>query len=329
MAAAYPGCRTVIRQALETRGVPAAALDVCMASITTSTLRQYNVGLKLWWFFCDARKRSCFAASIPEVIEFLQEEFDRGASYGTLNSHRSAISLILGPEMAQDTRISRFFKGIFQLRPSRPKYMNTWDPAVVLTYLRTLDNNNISLQLLSYKLAVLLALASGQRVQTLSLIELKNIQCLDHGVNIFIEQRIKSSGPNKLQPVICLPIFTADRDICVASTLLLYIQKTKPLRATGVGNELLITFKKPHHNASSQSISRWIRKVMQNAGIDTSQFGSHSTRHASTSSVDKKGVSMDIIRSAAGWSNNSKTFAIFYKRPIHNAYSFAEAVLSS
>lgn len=325
MATTYPGCRSLIQQGLELRGTPSTAIDVCLASITSSTIKQYDSGLKLWYQFCQSRNESCLTASTPAVLEFLQEQYNRGASYSTLNSYRSAVAQILGPSLANDFRMKRFFKGVFHLRPNLPKYENTWDPLLVLNYLRGQINDNISLERISYKLAMLLALASAQRVQTLSLIELDDIKLSSQGVQIFIRNRIKTSGLNKVQPIISLPFYTNDKILCVATTLLFYIDTTKSIRNSAC-NKLLLTFKKPYHNASSQTISRWIRKVMFEAGIDSSEYASHSTRHASTSLADRKGVSIDIIRSAAGWTEHSKTFATFYKRPVCDSYAYARAI---
>lgn len=297
-----------------------------MASITASTIRQYDSGLRRWFRFCQSRNQDCLSASAAIVLDFLQEQFNRGMSYGSLNSYRSAIAQILGPSIAEDFRMRRFFKGVFHLRPNGPKYENTWDPLVVLNHLKSLSNDNISLEQISYKLAMLLALSSGQRVQTLSLIELEDIKSSPQGVQIFIHNRIKTSRVNRTQPVISLPFYINNESICVATTLLLYINMTKGLR-NSVCNRLLITLKKPYRNASSQTISQWIRRVMSRAGVDTTVFASHSTRHASTSLAGRKGIPWDIIRSAAGWSKDSKSFATFYNRPVRDPYSFARAIL--
>lgn len=329
MASAYPGCRALVEEALQLGGVPESAFEVCLASITPSTLKQYNSGLRLWWQFCNDNKINVFSLSIPNILEFFMELYRKGMSYGSLNSCRSAIAQLLGPTIAQDNRIKRFFRGVLYLRPSKPKYENTWDPSGVLNFLRNMNNYNISLEKLSCKLAMLLALSTGQRVQTLSLIEVCNIRTHSEGVEIKVPKRVKTSGLNRHQPILSLPFYPSDPNICVASTLLFYVEKTSSYRHSNVCNNLFITFKKPFHNASSQSISRWIRKVMSESGIDTSIFTPHSTRHASTSKAYSKGISCDIIRSAAGWSNNSKSFAMFYNRPIRDSSSFATSVLES
>lgn len=327
MERSYPGCRDLIIRALRVGGVPETSLDICAASITNSTLRQYNVGLKLWWQFCSDRHMDVFNATVPLLLEFLTFQFNRGASYGSLNSYRSAISQIVTPDIAQDFRVKRFFKGVYSLRPSSAKYNLTWDPEIVLKFIRELPESMI-LEDLTLKLAVLLALATGQRVQTLASIELHNIIKNSNGIIIKVSKRLKTSGPNKLQPVLQLPYFHQDNKICVATTLIEYLEKTKHLRNQSTNN-LFITHKKPHHNASVQTIGRWIKTMLSKSGVDTSIFSPHSTRHASTSSAAAKGVCLDTIRIAAGWTEKSKTFANFYQRPIIKDCNFAKTVLNS
>lgn len=160
----YPGGRDLIRQALEIRGVPNPSIGICLASISNATIRQYNSGLKLWWEYCKANKIKVFSASIENILEFLTLSFQKGASYGTLNSYRSAIAQISNTELGNEYRLKRFFKGASNLRPNKPKYSTTWDPTIVLNYIRSFPNN-LSLKQITYKLAALLALTTGQRVQ--------------------------------------------------------------------------------------------------------------------------------------------------------------------
>lgn len=324
MARPFPGCREVIREALLQRNVPRDSLDICLLSITPLTLKQYNSGLRLWWEFCVKENINPFKITAPNVLEFLTLQFKNGATHGTLNTYRSAIAQIAGPELGQDFRLKRFFKGVFGLRRPLPRYENTWDPGIVINYVRTLDNNTISLELLTQKLASLIALATGQRIQTLSLIEINNILVRDDKIEIKIAQRIKTSGINKSQPFLVLPFLNSDTNVCVAKTLLQYLQKTKDFR--GSCKFLFITYKKPFHKATSQTIGRWIKNILNKSGVDTNQFKAQSTRHAATSAAARKGVCFDTIRLAAGWSENSKTFAKFYNRPLVCNKKFANSI---
>ena len=64
-------------------------------------------------------------------------------------------------------------------------------------------------------------------------------------------------------------------------------------------------------------ISRWLKEVLRLSGIDTSVFGGHSTRGASTSCLARRGASMVQILSAGDWTNLG-TFQRFYDRTMAN-----------
>lgn len=80
--------------------------------------------------------------------------------------------------------------------------------------------------MLSLKLVTLLALSTGQRVQTISLILLENIKINDEGIEIKITDRIKTSRRGACQPLLTLPFFPEILKLCVASTLLCYLNRT-------------------------------------------------------------------------------------------------------
>lgn len=101
------------------------------------------------------------------ILSFLTKRFKEGASYGTLNSTKSTISLISLRNISSDTVISRFFKGIFKQRPTRPKYSSIWDTTPVLNYLEKIyPLNQFKPKEVAEKTATLLALATAHRLQT-------------------------------------------------------------------------------------------------------------------------------------------------------------------
>lgn len=188
-----------------------------------------------------------------------------------------------------------------------------------------MSNDTLNLELLTKKLCVLLALATAQRVQTFAKIEIANISIGKEAIEIRVDKRIKTSNKNRFQPLLFLPFYNADRNICPATTLVSYLDRTKEIR--GETTSLLITFKKPYHSASAQTISRWLKCTLNMCGLNTNQFTAHSTRHAATSAAARKGVSIDRIRLAAGWTEKSSTFANIYKRPLVPQNNFAKTVL--
>lgn len=300
-----------------------------LASLSKNTVKQYDVCFKKWWNFCKVNSINVFSASVPNVIYFLTQLYNKGCQYGTLNSYRSALSLIIGSFISKDDRMQRFFKGVFRLRPQLPKYTSTWDTNCVLDYLNSWHpNESISLDQLSKKTITLLALTTAHRIQTLSKINIKNIKISSQCICIQIPDIIKTSRPGSMQPVLYLPFFPHKPTICPAKTLSAYLDQTSSLRKS---NHLFVSTKKPHKLVGSQTLSRWVKTTLGLCGIDTTVFSAHSTRHASTSHAHSVGVSVDAIRNTAGWSGNSLVFGKFYKRPIlyNSNMSLARSIIDN
>ena len=263
------------------------------------------------------------------MLSFLTLWYEKGLSYSSLNTFRSAVSILSVDKIGEDLMISRFFKGLDKLRPARPKYAFIWDVSIVLSHLRNLHPlEDLSYQDLSEKAIILLALSTGHRAQTLASIKLPNIKCTSNGIEIRIPDRIKTSAHGRFQPLLVLPKYNADVRICTATVVIRYLDVTKAIRNNA--DKLFLAIKSPHKPVDSQTVSRWIKSVLCKSGIDTSIFSAHSVRHASTSTAFKKGISIDVIRRTAGWTSGSKTFATFYNRPVQlNDECFALAVLDS
>lgn len=298
-----------------------------MSSLSQNTLRQYNGTYKLWWQFCSTNKSDPYKSTLTPILIFLTEQFNKGAAYGSLNSHRSALSLLIGSNITHDERVKRLLKGAYKLRPATPKYSFTWDPQIVLNFIAEwVPNKDLSIEKITKKLVVLLALCTAHRAQTLSLIKLDNVKIGPMGVQIGISDVIKTSAAGREQPVLFLPYFHENKAICPATAIEDYINMTNNIRSMTTNN-LILTYKRPHKPATSQSISRWIKQVLSASGVNVSTFSAHSTRHAATSTASASGVSLDIIRKTAGWTNKSQSFAKFYHRQILNNDSFAKSVL--
>ena len=272
---------------------------------------------------------------VTDVLEFLQELYARGLGYSCLNTARSALSSFIvldgNVTVGNHPLVQRFLKGVFQTRPAFPRYTSTWDTSIVLTYLKTLHPpKEISLQNLTHKLVMLCALVTGQRCQTLHLMNLGQVHRNPDTSYIFwIDQIVKQSAPGREQPVLFIPRFVADSKLCVATVLDEYIDRTSSLR--GEEQQLFISYTKPHHGVSKDTISRWIRTVMQKAGVGTTVFKPHSTRAASTSKARSCNVSLPAIMKAASWSSDC-VFNIFYNKPVQPqnlSDSFRHAILSA
>lgn len=301
-----------------------------LASLSDNSIKQYDSCLKKWYHFCTLNNVDLFGTSISQIITFLTQLYEAGAQYGTLNSCRSALSLILGSHLGNDERIKRFFKGVYRMRPPLPKYNQTWNTSTVLDKLASwYPNNELNLDKLTRKLVTLLALVTAHRAQTLAKILVNNIELHTDKVIIKIPDLIKTSRLGASQPLLILPYFQEKPEICPVKTLCVYLDRTKLLRCSH--QSLFVGLKKPHKSVTSQTISRWIRLTLGECGIDVTLFTAHSTRHAATSKAHSLGVNLNLIRKTAGWSGSSIIFAKFYNKFITetNDSSFAMSIISN
>lgn len=295
-------------------------MTTILCSIAPTTLVQYDSSFKRWWNFCNKHGFSPFSVDISIILQFFQNLLEEtNCKFGTFNSHKAALAMILPDGALEHQVLKRFFKGIFRSRPPNPKYESTWNPHTVLSYLESISTDE--LKNLSLKLVTLLLLSTGQRIQTISLIEMDNIKEDEMGIKIFIPKLIKTSAPNRPQPRLVLPFMKENIKLCVAKTLKDYIARTREFRSNNC-SQLFISFRRPFGAVSKQTLSRWVKCVLKNAGIDVSMYKAHSTRHASTSLAFAKGLSIDIIRKTAGWTPSSATFARFYNRPMDQSGEF-------
>ena len=139
-----------------------------------------------------------------------------------------------------------------------------WDTSIVITYLRDLPPvQEISLKTLTLKLAMLCALVTGQRCQS---IHLMNWEQLFMGT---ISSRNNTAG-------IDYTYFSRrTKAVCIHLFMWEYIKRTKPHR--GGETRLFISYIKPHKWVSKDTIARWVKIVMQQAGLEERLFKPHST----------------------------------------------------
>lgn len=295
-----------------------------MESLSDSTIKQYSSALKKWDQFCTENSIDFLDTTPKNVMKLLSDRYLNGESYGSLNSERSALSLISKNKVGEHLDVTRYMKGVSKSRPEKPKYQSTWDISIVLNYLEDLDV--LSLENLTLKTVMLIALSTAQRAQTITKIKVNEIKEVPNGVEIRNPDCVKTSGPSKYQPFLQLPKFVTKPKLCVASTVLRYKEVTEPLRNNI--SQLFISYKKPIQAVCTPTISRWLKKCLARSGVDVSQFSAHSTRHASTSAASIQGIDIDTIRRTAGWSKRSKVFAKFYNRKIDKSgYDFTNCIL--
>ena len=172
----------------------------------------------------------------------------------------------------------------------------------------------MDLKSLTHKLVMLIVLVSAQRTQSIHLLDLHFMKLSTDAVEFVIPGHIKQSRPGyRVQPVL-LKAYPIDRRLCVVTHLNEDIERTKSLRS--VESRLFISYVNPHKGVCKDTISRWIRTIMTEAGIDINVFNPDSTRSAATSKALQSCVPIQDILKQAGWSNQ-RTFDRFYNKPVN------------
>ena len=292
--------------------------DVILSSWKDGTKIQYDTYLRQWDTYCKSRLKHPLNADYAIAIQFLNELRKKGLSFSAVNTARSALSSIILPDkngcdFGSNKLVSRFMKGVFNSRPSLPRYAAIWDPDIVLNFLsRMAPRKRLTLKGLTMKTAMLLALLTAQRVQTLHLIQVDRISFTSDYVQIVINEQVKTTRPNwHLEPMI-FHKFDVCKSLCIVRYLKTYISKTKRLR--GDEKQLFLSYNRPHKPIVKATISRWLRDILQRAGIDVSVYKAHSTRAASSSKAAAQYFPIEKILKSGGWSSGN-TFSKHYHLP--------------
>ena len=285
------------------------------------TQKQYKTYLEKWQLYCHSTGHDPLSAPVNIGINFLAELAD-SVGYSAVNTARSAISSLIitqnGSTFGKHPLVKRLLKGVFEAKPSLPKYGKIWDLNTLLSYLQQLpDYDRISLRQLSGKLASLLAVLTGQRCQTIHALAVgeADMHLQDDKCIFFVRQLLKHSRPGTHLKPITLRGFPEDPKLCALTCLRAYLAVTATLRHGT--KALFISSQKPHRAVSKDTVSRWIRDTLTAAGIDTTVYGAHSTRAASTSAAARHGLPADVILESAGWSSDN-TFQKFYNLQLEN-----------
>ena len=226
--------------------------------------------------------------------------------------------------------VSRVLKGAFNCRPPKPRYTATWSVNQVVTWLDKQDTHSIPLLALAMKTVILCALSRPCRSAELANLSFKSLSFSPEGVSVAPLVPPKQCQPGTAIKEYFFPSFSDNNNICPVTTLQYYCKKTQKLRTLENGQmkpAVFLTSIKPYGPATSATIARWIKSVLEKAGIDTSIFKAHSVRGAAATAAAEAGISIPEILEAADWSSGS-TFERFYYRP-SKAVAFGTSVLKS
>ena len=144
------------------------ATELMLSSWRENSSKSYDSQFQKWLNWCSARSVDSVSCPVGDVVNFLADLFEQGYQYRSLNAYRSAISLVHdkvdGCDVGQHPLVSRLLQGAFHQRPLQPRYTQTWDMNIATSYIKTKgENQTLSLEYLSHKLAMLMAVTRPSR----------------------------------------------------------------------------------------------------------------------------------------------------------------------
>ena len=93
-------------------------------------------------------------------------------------------------DISQHPLIKRFIKGNFNLRAPQPRYPEIWYVSIGFQFIDEWGHNeHLNLKQLTIKSATILPLLSGERINTLSSLDIKNM-IIDEHKSVFIPSKL-------------------------------------------------------------------------------------------------------------------------------------------
>lgn len=129
-------CMPSVWQSYRNSGLSKTTTSIIMASWRTGTKKQYQTFIKRQFQYSSEGKIDPFSPSINNVLEFLTVLFNKLMSYSSINTARGALSAlgkkVGGTSVGSHSLVIRYMKGVYNIRPTRPRYSGTWDISLVL-----------------------------------------------------------------------------------------------------------------------------------------------------------------------------------------------------
>ena len=178
--------------------------------------------------------------------------------------------------------------------------MQGWGP----THLLTVDQ-------LNRRITCLFLLATGQQFKALGLMKHRDFSWGAGRCTLRYTSKMKSNDPGRNPLILNFEEFGVN-ELCVYSYLKEYMGREE---LKGAGEAVFATTRSPHVAAAQETLTRYVRCTMAEAGIDMGIFTPNSCHHAFTSAAARTPVPLATIIMAAGWTSET-TFRRFYNRPL-------------
>ena len=206
-----------VRQQHKSQGISERSTNLIQAGWSKGTNSAYQSAWTRWSSWCGERKINPFSCSVKY---FLAELYEEGLQHRTINVIRSAVSMthdsVEGLPIGQHPMVSRLLKGVYNLRPPKPRYVSTWDVDSVLRHITAMgENDSLKLRDLSRKLALLMAMVEASRSSELQALDLRyrvfSPDAVSFRLRSLTKKRVVGAPPKE----VVFGAFPEDSQLCV------------------------------------------------------------------------------------------------------------------
>ena len=187
--------------------------------------------------------------------------------------------------------VKRFIKGVYHLRPLKPKYSSIWDADILLRYWQQReDNSQLNLLEISKKVTTLLVLL--HRISTIATFDISLITMSNDTCIFYLYELLKRDRQGKPRDKTIYKKFENSK-LCPMAATKKYLKRRTEYNAAHT--EFLFTTLRPNGPPHKDTLARWVKNTLTQAGVNTSNFSSHSCRSAASNKADNMGVDLDAI----------------------------------
>ena len=322
-----------IRNRITSKGISKKIAEIITDKNRKSTRDLYEHHWKQWNSWCNRRGIPALSAPLNEVLNYLNSKFEEGLEVSSIGVIRAAIASTINPidgyNVGSHPLMIDFFKGLWNRRPKKPKMVSNWNAQQVLNkFIDWGQNKDLDLKHLSWKLAMLMALASAGRCQELSSLDVNCTKNTPEGIIFTLKKHKKNKKCNEKAGLIFISKIEDSREICPIACMEEYISRTSHVRNKEDSNILFRNLINLNLGVSPATISRWITSAIKESGqeVKNSLVG-HSARSKSVTIAKIKGLSTREIMQAVEW-KSSDTFHSYYYKP-NSCFELGNKVLST
>ena len=183
---------TYIRRSRERRSSFGQATDLCIRGWKKDTLKQYGTYLKKWEFFCTEKHYNFHEPSEPEIIDFPTKLYRSNLGFSSINTARAALAAIRVKEddviIGELPAVERCVRRVFNERASLPMYRKIWVVKMLLNGFRKTEPDALNLREIGQKWAIMIMVFSGQRLRTITDLQIPDIMMKDDKVYIVLSK---------------------------------------------------------------------------------------------------------------------------------------------